>query len=81
MSRGACDSGQAIGGVIGGSMQMWRGGWKVERTPRSGQACWREQKQMGEWKQSGDLSGRWKLSGKQTGKRTYQTDVAGQEEG
>ena len=37
MSGGACDSGQAIGGAIGGSARARRGGRKVEGTPRSGQ--------------------------------------------
>ena len=60
---------------------MQRGGQKVERTPRSEQECQSEQKWMGERRQSGDLSGGWKLSGEQTGKRTYWTDTEGREKG
>ena len=77
MSRGAGDSRQVIGGAIGGSTQMWRGRWKVERMPRSEQECQSEQKWMGEQKWSGDLSSRQKLSGKWTGKQMYQTDAEG----
>ena len=60
---------------------MRRGGQKVERTPRSGQECRSKQKWMGEWKWSGDLSSRWKLSGKRTGEWTYRMDTEGWEEG
>ena len=81
MSGGACDSGQVIGGAIGGSARTRRGGWKVEGTPRSEQECQSEQKWMGAQKQSGDLSGGQTLSGEWTGKRTYWMDTAGQEEG
>ena len=81
MSSGACDSGQAIGGVIGGSAQTQRGGQKVEVTLRSEQECRSEQKWMGVWKRLGDLSGGWKLLGEQTGEQMYQMDAAGQEEG
>ena len=77
MSSSVCDSGQAIGDVVGGSTQMQRGGQKVEGTPRSEQECQSEQKWMGEQKWLGNLSGRWKLSGKQTGEQTYQTDMEG----
>ena len=35
---------------------MQRGGQKVEGMPRSEQECQSEQKWMGEWKRSGDLS-------------------------
>ena len=63
--------GQVIRGVIGGSTQMQRGRWKVERMPRS------EQKWMGEQKWLGDLRGRWKLSGEQTGEQMYQMNVEG----
>ena len=49
--------------------------------PRSGQECQSEQKWMAEWKQSGDLSGRQKLSGEWTGEWMYQMDTEGQEEG
>ena len=77
MSRGAGKSRQAIGGVIGGGTRTWRGGWKVERMPRSGQECRSEQKWMGEWKWLGDLRGRWKLSGKWTGEWMYQTNTEG----
>ena len=35
MSRGVCDSGQVIRGVIGGSAQMQRGGQKVKGMERS----------------------------------------------
>ena len=77
MSRGAGDSGQAIGGAIGGSTQMQRGRRNVEGMPRSGQECRSEQKWMGAWKWSGDLSGRWKLSGERTGEQMYQTDTEG----
>ena len=61
MTSSVCDSGQVIEGVIRGSAQTRRGGWKVEGMPRS------EQKWMGVQKWSGDLSGRQKLSGKWTG--------------
>ena len=81
MSRGAGDSGQAIGGAIGGSTQMWRCRRKVERTPRSEQECWSEQKWMGEWKRLGNLSSGWKLLGEQTGEWMYWTNAEGQEEG
>ena len=60
---------------------MRRGGWKVERMPRSGQECRSEQKWMGERKRLGDLSGGQKLSGKWTGVWTYLMDVEGWEEG
>ena len=80
MSRGACNSEQAIRGVIRGSAQTRRGGRKVERTPRSEQECWSEQQWMGEWKQSDNLSGRRKWSGKRTGEQMYQMNVEGQEE-
>ena len=60
---------------------MWRGGWKVERMPRSEQEWRSEQKWMGEQKWSGNLRGGQKLSGEQTGEQTYRTDVDGQEEG
>ena len=49
--------------------------------PRSEQECWSEQKWMGVRKRSGDLSGRRKLLGEWTGEQTYQTDMAGREEG
>ena len=52
-----------------------------ERTPRSEQECWSEQKWMGARKRSGDLSGGRKLSGERTGEWTYWTDAAGREEG
>ena len=81
MSGGACDSGQAIRGVIGGSTRMRRGRRKVEGTPRSEQECWSEQKWTGARTRLGDLSGGRKLSGERTGKRMYRTDTAGQEEG
>ena len=71
MSGGVGNSGQVIGGVIRGSAQTQRGGWKVERMPRS------EQKWMGEWKRSGDQRGRWKLSGEWTGEQMYQMSVEG----
>ena len=77
MDGGAYDSGQAIRGAVRGSTQMQRGRWKVEGMPRSEQECWSEQKWMGAWKWSGDLSSRWKLSGEQTGKQTYRTDAEG----
>ena len=60
---------------------MWRGRQKVERMPRSGQECWSKQKWMGERKRLGNLSGRQRLSGEQTGEQTYRTDVEGWEEG
>ena len=75
MSRGVGNSGQVIRGVIRGGAQMWRGGCKVERMPRS------EQEYRSEQKQSGDLRGGQKLLGKQTGKQTYQMNVEGREEG
>ena len=81
MSGGACDSGQAIGGAIGGSAQTRRGGRKVEGMPRSEQECRSEQKWMGARKRSGDLSGGRKLLGKWTGEWTYQTDTEGWEDG
>ena len=81
MSGGTCDSGQVIGGVIGDSAQMQRGGWKVEGMPRSEQECWREQKWMGEQKQLGDLNSGWKLLGERTGEWMYWTDMEGWEEG
>ena len=81
MSGSACDSGQAIGGVIGGSTRTWRGGRKVEGTPRSEQECWSEQKWMDARKRLGDLSGGRKSSGERTGEQTYRMDAAGQEEG
>ena len=81
MSGGACDSGQAIGGAIGGSARTRRGGRKVEGTPRGEQECRSEQKWMGARKRSGDLSGGRKSSGERTGERTYRTDAAGREEG
>ena len=81
MSGGACDSGQAIRGAIRGSARTQRGGWKVEGMPRSEQECWSEQKWMGAWKRSGDLSGGRKLLGKWTGEWMYQMDVVGQEKG
>ena len=56
MSGGGGDSGQAIGGAIGGSTQTQRGGQKVERMPRSEQECQSEQKWMGEQKWLGNLS-------------------------
>ena len=81
MSGGACNSGQAIRGAIGGSARARRGGRKVEGTLRSEQECRSEQKWMGAWKQSGDLSSGRKLSGERTGERTYRMDAAGWEEG
>ena len=81
MSRGACDSGQAIGGAIGGSTRTRRDGRKVKGMPRSEQECQSEQKWMGERKRSGDLSGGWKLLGEWTGERTYWMDAEGWEEG
>ena len=81
MSGGACNSGQAIRGAIGGSAQTRRGGRKVEGTPRSEQECRSEQKWMGVWKWLGDLSGGRKLSGERTGERIYQMDAVGWEEG
>ena len=81
MSGGACDSGQVIGGAIGGSARMWRGGRKVEGMPRSEQECQSEQKWMGARKRSGNLSGGRKLLGERTGEWTYWTDAAGREEG
>ena len=57
MSRGVGNSRQVIRGVIGGGTQMQRGGWKVERMPRSEQECRSEQKWMGEQKQPGNLRG------------------------
>ena len=54
MSGGVGESGQVIRGALGGSMQRWRGGQKVERMPRSEQECRSEQKWMGEQKRSGD---------------------------
>ena len=81
MSGGVCDSGQAIGGAIGGSARARRGEQKVEGMPRSEQECWSEQKWIGARKQSGDLSSGQKLSGKWTGERMYWMDVAGWEEG
>ena len=77
MSGGVCDSGQVIGGAIGGSTQTQRGGRKAEGTPRSEQECRSEQKWMGEWKWSGDLSSTQKLSGEQTGEQTYRMDAEG----
>ena len=56
---------------------MQRGKQMVERTPRSEQECRSEQKWMDERKRSGDLRGRWKLLGEQTGEQTYQTNVKG----
>ena len=81
MSSSVCNSGQVIGGAVGGSAQMRRGGRKVKGMPRSEQECQSEQKWMGEWKGLGDLSGGQKLSGEWTGKRTYWMYVEGQEEG
>ena len=60
---------------------MQRGGQKVERMPRSGQECQSEQKWLGVQKWLGDLSGGRKLSGEQTGERTYRTDAEGREKG
>ena len=60
---------------------MQRGGWKVERTPRSEQKCWSEQEWMGAWKRSGDLSGRWKVSDEWTGEWTYWIDMEEREKG
>ena len=81
MSGGACNSGQVIRGVIGGSACTQRGGQKVEGMPRSEQECWSEQKWMGAWKRSGNLSSGRKLSGEWTGEWTYQTDTERWEEG
>ena len=77
MSRGAGDSRQVIGGAIGGSAQMQRGGQKVERMPRSEQECRSEQKWMGERKWSGDLSSGQKLLGEWTGEQMYRTNADG----
>ena len=45
--------------------------------PRSEQECQSEQKWMGEQKQSGNLNGRWKLLGEQSGEWTYGMDAEG----
>ena len=81
MSRGGGESGQVIGGVIGGGKRTQRGGWKVESTPRSEQECRSKQKWMGEWKRSGGLRGGQKLLGEQTGEWTYWMNTEGREEG
>ena len=81
MSGGVGNSGQVIGGAIGGSTRMRRGRQKVEGMLRSEQECRSEQKWMGARKRLGDLSGGRKLSEERTGERTYRTDAAGREEG
>ena len=58
MSGGVCNSGQVIGGAIGGSAQTRRGGQKVEQMPRSEQEWRSGWKWLGEWKWLGDWRGR-----------------------